>query len=198
MWANHDWLNIFPARSNNQPAVLAPGHVSLAEFERMTDYIVERYFSRPNYLTINGEPYFSIYELSSFIAGLGGLDVTHTALSVFVRRPLHLAFQDYTSMPCRVRVNGVEVGVQGGFDPYPNLDRPHIQRYDLLKSFREGENFVELEVIDLGAAGHILVDALIESDGKGISLETLGVKGKSGVLQSTPPLLCSVPARSSF
>jgi hypothetical protein len=88
--------------------------------------------------------------------------------------------------------------VQGGFDPYPNLDRPHIQRYDLLKSFREGENFVELEVIDLGAAGHILVDALIESDGKGISLETLGVKGKSGVLQSTPPLLCSVPARSSF
>lgn len=83
MWANHDWLNIFPARSSNQPAVLAPGHVSLAEFERMTDYIVERYFSRPNYLTINGEPYFSIYELSSFIAGLGGLDVTHTALERF-------------------------------------------------------------------------------------------------------------------
>ena len=92
MWANHDWLNIFPAQSSNQPAVLASGRVSPAEFERMTDYIVERYFSRPNYLTINGEPYFSIYELSSFIAGLGGLDVTHTALERFRAKTSALGF----------------------------------------------------------------------------------------------------------
>jgi hypothetical protein len=67
--------------------------------------------------------------------------------------------------PCRIRVNGAEIGVQGGFDPYPNLERPHIQRYDLLKALREGENLVELEVTDLGASGYFLVDALIESDG---------------------------------
>ena len=31
MWANHDWLNIFPAQSSNQPAVLASGRVSPAD-----------------------------------------------------------------------------------------------------------------------------------------------------------------------
>ena len=44
-----------------------------------------------------------------------------------------------TAEPCRIRVNRVEVGVQGGFDPYPNLDRPRIQQYDILKPLREGE-----------------------------------------------------------
>src|SRR5947209_18821405 len=79
---------------------------------------------------------------------------------------MHIA----TVEPCRIRVNGVEVGVQGGFDPYPNLDRPRIQRYDVRKALREGENLVELEVTDLGAGGRILVDALIESDGPSSSL----------------------------
>jgi hypothetical protein len=80
-------------------------------------------------------------------------------------RPQRAIMHVATVEPCRIRVNGVEVGVQGGFDPYPDLDRPRIQRYDLPKGFREGENLVELEVTDLGASGRILVDALIESDG---------------------------------
>jgi hypothetical protein len=85
-------------------------------------------------------------------------------------RPQHAIMHVAAVEPCRVRVNGLEVGVQGGFDPYPDLDRPRIQRYDLLQAFREGENLVELEVTDLGAAGRILVDALIESDGSRIEL----------------------------
>src|SRR5258708_30184831 len=69
-----------------------------------------------------------------------------------------------TAEPCRIRVNGVEVGVQGGFDPYPNLDRPRIQQYDILKPLRDGENLIDLEVTDLGASGYFLADPLIESD----------------------------------
>jgi hypothetical protein len=75
-----------------------------------------------------------------------------------------------TAEPCRIRVNRVEVGVQGGFDPYPNLDRPRIQQYDILKPLREGENLIELEVTDLGASGYFLADALIESDGSRVVL----------------------------
>ena len=85
-------------------------------------------------------------------------------------RPQRAIMHVATAEPCRVRVNGVEMGVQGGFDPYPDLDRSLIHRYDLLSAFREGENLVELEVTDLGASGRFLVDALIESDGSQITL----------------------------
>ncbi len=75
-----------------------------------------------------------------------------------------------TAEPCHIRVNGVEVGVQGWFDPYPNIARPRIQRYDVLEALREGENLVELEVTDLGASGYFLVDALIENDESRVAL----------------------------
>ncbi len=96
--------------------------------------------------------------------------LTYTKRVIVPFRPQRAIMYVAAGEPCRVRINEVEVGVQGGFDPYPDLDRPHIQRYDLLKAFREGENLVELEVIDLGASGRLLVDALIESDGNRTAL----------------------------
>jgi len=96
--------------------------------------------------------------------------LTYTKRVTVPFRPGWAIMHVATGEPCRVRVNGVEVGVQGGFDPYPDLDRPHIQRYNLLKALREGENLVELEVTDLGVSGRLLVDALIESDGSRITL----------------------------
>ena len=86
MWANHDWINIHPVNALNKPAVLAPGRVSSAAFERMTDHAIKHYFSRPNYLRIDGAPYFSIYELGTFIAGLGGLEAAREALEGFRER----------------------------------------------------------------------------------------------------------------
>src|SRR5260370_7813297 len=107
-----------------------------------------------------------------------------------------------TGEPCRIRVNRVEVGVQGGFDPYPNLDRPRIQQYDILKPLREGENLIELEVTDLGASGYFLADALIESDGSRVVLMSdeawqvtrngrstaLSVQRKQWLLMKFPPV----------
>ncbi len=100
--------------------------------------------------------------------------LTYTKRITVPFRPQRAVMHVAAVEPCRIRVNGVEVGVQGGFDPYPDLDRPHIQRYDLLKALREGENLVELEVTDLGASGRLLVDALIESDGSRIALMSDG------------------------
>jgi hypothetical protein len=83
MWANHDWQNIHPASFTNRPDTLAYGRMSRQAFERMTDYIIDRYFPRPNYWAIDGEPYFCIYELGTFISGLGGLEQAREALDSF-------------------------------------------------------------------------------------------------------------------
>jgi len=83
MWANHTWLNLYPTPFGKPPAILTSGRVSQESFERMTDYVIEHYFSHPNYLTIDGEPYFSIFELAAFVDGLGGLDETGLALERF-------------------------------------------------------------------------------------------------------------------
>ncbi|MET0887360.1 MAG: glycoside hydrolase family 99-like domain-containing protein [Mycetocola sp.] len=72
MWANHDWLNIHPASAAHPPHALFRGRVSDAEFDRMADTIIERYFAHPRYYRIEGDSYFSIYEPQTFIDGMGG------------------------------------------------------------------------------------------------------------------------------
>ncbi|MCL5995787.1 MAG: glycoside hydrolase family 99-like domain-containing protein, partial [Chloroflexi bacterium] len=94
MWANHDWINIHPALFTGAPALLATGRVTRAAFERMTDYVVDHYFPRPNYLTIDGAPYFSIYEMGTLISGLGGLDATREALDSFRAKTRARGFPD--------------------------------------------------------------------------------------------------------
>ena len=83
MWANHDWQNIHPATFIGPHETLASGLVSREAFERMTDYVVDRYFSRPNYWTIAGEPYFCVYQVGSLIQGLGGVEQACEALDCF-------------------------------------------------------------------------------------------------------------------
>ncbi len=63
MWANHDWTDIHPWRVGTLKPVLYHGVISDAAFDRMTDYVIEKYFRHPNYWKIDGKPYFSIYNL---------------------------------------------------------------------------------------------------------------------------------------
>jgi hypothetical protein len=49
----------------------------------MTEYIAERCFSDPDYWTIDGRPYFSVYELFRLVEGLGGIGETKAALQRF-------------------------------------------------------------------------------------------------------------------
>ena len=83
MWANHDWTNIHPATYRNKPETLRSGKVSPAAFRQITQHVIASYFSQPNYLTIDGLPYFSIYELGTFLAGMGGLEPAKAALEEF-------------------------------------------------------------------------------------------------------------------
>jgi hypothetical protein len=86
MWANHDWLDIHPAQRSRPCNVLAKGAVTLEQFVDATNYIIETYFTRPNYWRVNDGLYFSVYELMGLIQGLGGLEQTKAALEDFRRR----------------------------------------------------------------------------------------------------------------
>lgn len=83
MWANHDWLDIFPAPASAERSLLAEGATSRESFDRMCDYVIESYFGHANYWRIDGALYFSIYEIGTFIKGLGGIDNARAALDSF-------------------------------------------------------------------------------------------------------------------
>jgi hypothetical protein len=82
MWANHDWLDIFPAHTGVH-APLKDGAIARPVFDAMVDHIIDAYFSQPEYLKLDGKPFFSIYEIGSLIEGLGGVDNTREALRDF-------------------------------------------------------------------------------------------------------------------
>ena len=83
MWANHDWLDIHPMKAHGTPQLLASGKVTREAFDGACDHVIERYFSQPDYWTIDGEPYFSIYDIGALIEGLGGFAQTRDALKNF-------------------------------------------------------------------------------------------------------------------
>ena len=58
----------------------------------MTDHIVHDYFSSSSYLKINGRCYFSIYVLSNFIQGLGGVEQAQAALESFRKKAADAGF----------------------------------------------------------------------------------------------------------
>ena len=83
MWANHDWLNIHPATFTNKTEKLTDGEVSAETWDKLTDYVIANYFKQPNYWTLDGKPYFSIYEIGTFINGFGTLEKAVAALQRF-------------------------------------------------------------------------------------------------------------------
>ena len=105
MWANHDWIDIHPARHDVKPAVLYPGAITRETWERMTDYIVHRYFSHPSYWKIDGRPYFSVYEMYRLIDGLGGIGEAQRAIASFRAKTKAAGFLD-------LHFNAVVWGVQ--------------------------------------------------------------------------------------
>lgn len=105
MWANHDWQDIHPAKFAGPRPTLAKGVVSRAAFDRAVDHIIKDYFTQPNYLKIDGEPFFSIYEMMTLIRGLGGPDEAQAALDDFQAKTRAAGFPG-------LHLNGVVWGVR--------------------------------------------------------------------------------------
>lgn len=86
MWANHDWVHVFPARVGQKPELVFKGGIDLDEFTRMTDVIIDRYLTHPQYWRINGAAWFTIFRVNEVINGVGGFLTAKDALEDFRRR----------------------------------------------------------------------------------------------------------------
>ena len=83
MWADHDWIAIFPARHDVPSPLVYPGKMSAQGFARMNDYVIGKYFKHPSYWLIDGKPYFSIYDLGKLLESFGSVEATRAALDRF-------------------------------------------------------------------------------------------------------------------
>ena len=86
MWANHDWIELHPYKKGAPQKVLYPGRVTPATFEKICTLLIRNYFSHPSYWRIDGQPYFSVYDLSKLVASFGSTSATRAALDVFRSR----------------------------------------------------------------------------------------------------------------
>ena len=125
MWANHDWINLFPARLHMPPQLQYEGAVNSDQFETITDYIVKTYFSHPSYWTVNGAPYFSVYELFRLVKGLGGVEPAAAALNRFRQKTKAAGFPD---LHLNAVMWGVKLlpGTESVSDPADLLSRLHF------------------------------------------------------------------------
>jgi hypothetical protein len=89
MWANHDvplgWdkRNADDAFTQKNKALIWKGAVDRAEFEKIAHRWIEKYFSQPTYYKIDGKPVFMIYDLNTFVQGLGGVEPAKDAIAWF-------------------------------------------------------------------------------------------------------------------
>lgn len=85
MWANHDVNMTWDKRIAGQPndALIWKGGVDRKQFEILCKRVIDKYFSLPNYYKVDGKPSFMIYELQTFIDGIGGVKAAKEALNWF-------------------------------------------------------------------------------------------------------------------
>jgi hypothetical protein len=94
MWANHNWTDIHPHKRCIPPLLRYPGQVTPATFDTLCGHVLDAYMPRDNYLTLNGCPYFSIYEIGSFVAGYGSVPAARAALDGFRAKAKAAGFPD--------------------------------------------------------------------------------------------------------
>ena len=84
MWANHNFTDVCNNKvSRKNDRVRLSGAVNPEEFRAMTKRAIRLFLSRPNYYRICGKPVFMIYEVGSFVKGMGGIEQAAAALRQF-------------------------------------------------------------------------------------------------------------------
>ena len=86
MWANHDVSMTWDKRNAgkvDRSVRIWRGGVDRQEFEIVAHRMIEKYFHLPNYYKVDGKPSFMIYDLATFINGLGGEKEAADAINWF-------------------------------------------------------------------------------------------------------------------
>jgi hypothetical protein len=96
MWANHNVDNSWDTRLSHlgESNVIYRGGVGREEFEKVCKRNIDLFFKQPNYYRIDGKPVFMIYEVTTFIDGLGGVEAARDALAWFRQEVKDAGFPD--------------------------------------------------------------------------------------------------------
>lgn len=86
MWCNHDPIYVHPASRLYRSPVLMSGDISRQAFVSATDYFINNYFTKPNYIRIDDAVYFILWDINKLIAGFGGVAETKSILDDFRQR----------------------------------------------------------------------------------------------------------------
>lgn len=155
MWANHDWKNVYPARSPEEAAVLLPQIHSVEDCAKAIDYCIERYFHRSNYWRLDGAVVFAIFDIAKLAEGVGGADGLKRSFDLMRERvskaglgELHIqASQVYGGFEPEFKALGVNSATSyhtfgwtyggrppGGLSPYVDGALATIQRWNKVRS----------------------------------------------------------------
>jgi hypothetical protein len=99
MWANHDWKNVYPARSPNDAAVILAQKHTDKDFGDVANYCAEHYFGQPNYLRLDGAPVFALFDPNKVIQQLG-VDGLKRGLQTMRERARKLGFDKLHLQAC--------------------------------------------------------------------------------------------------
>jgi len=89
MWANHDWGDIHPYTRGTEQKLLYPGKVSPKRYAEICDFVIEHYFTQPNYWKIEGKPYFSVYDVQKFVESFGTFEATKEAMNLMRKKAVY-------------------------------------------------------------------------------------------------------------
>ncbi|MFM7321011.1 MAG: glycoside hydrolase family 99-like domain-containing protein [Armatimonadota bacterium] len=122
MWANHDWIDIHPAKRGVPPHCHFQGRIRPDTWDSLTDHVIADLFAQPNYWKPGGKPYFSIYELHTFLESFGGPEGAVEALDRFRAKAVAAGFAGI-HLNAVVWAIPVLPGEQGVPDPKAIVDR---------------------------------------------------------------------------
>lgn len=127
MWANHPRMDFHPVKRKQGPIVHTPGEVSRETFNRLTDHIIEHYFTHPSYWKIDGCPYLSVYQMMTLIKGLGGEEPAQEAFAEFRKKTKAAGFPDLHFASCAAEREILYGDMQIGDEKIPSIN-PFLRR----------------------------------------------------------------------
>ncbi|HEX6444353.1 MAG TPA: hypothetical protein VF053_04625 [Streptosporangiales bacterium] len=86
--------------------------------------------------------------LTGGTCGHEGREVDFSTTFSLAELPADTGIQAASDGACRILVNGVEVGRQGDFSPYPGHREVRVHRYEVGERLRVGDNVIVLRAVD--------------------------------------------------
>ena len=94
MWANHDVPgNMWNPYRYKTDSLLYEGSVTQAEYEALVERIITKYFTEPNYYTIDNKPVMSLYSLEELVQSFNDVAGVKQALDYFQAEAVRAGFE---------------------------------------------------------------------------------------------------------